>query len=60
LDLGARGSRPAPRQFGTHLIQKEGSPVRKFDSANLLCDGAGEGASFMSKKFTLEQERRKW
>src|SRR5580700_7290152 len=40
------------------LIKEQRALVGQFEAANLLCNRAGEGASFMSKKFTLEQSCR--
>src|SRR4029079_2489886 len=40
------------------LVQKDGSLVRYFKTADPLSDGAGEGTTFMTEQFTFQQARR--
>src|SRR6202035_72279 len=39
----------------SHLIQKQASLVRQFQTPDFLVDGASESAAFMTKEFTLQQ-----
>src|SRR5262249_32197844 len=40
------------------FVEKNGAPVRQFESADSLSDGAGEGAFFMPEQFAFQQARR--
>ena len=43
------------RRYIAHLVQEERASVSQFETANLLRDRSGEGASLVAKKLTFQQ-----
>src|SRR5437016_2825891 len=41
-----------------HLVEEQGAPVGHLEAADLLSDGAGEGAPLVPEELALEQTRR--